>query len=93
MILTPHEATLLACPGAVAGPAVPATTRDRTDAIIEIVEGLLRGDRSRFLIERRVREGWTAEPDPSRSRPRADAVGADHARIAASLLDRHVTSA
>ena len=92
MILTTREATLLTVPRGSPALLFRRTTRDRTDAVLEIGEGLLRGDRSRYLIERRVREGWTTEPGPSRTPTSGHARGADHARIAASLLDDTVSA-
>ena len=92
VILTTREATLLTVPRGSPALLFRRTTRDRTDAVLEIGEGLLRGDRSRYLIERRVREGWTTEPDPARAPTSGHARGADHARIAASLLDDTVSA-
>ena len=91
VILTSREATLLAVSRGSPALLFRRTTRDRADEVVEIGEGLLRGDRSRFLIERRVREGWTTEPDPPHTEASGHAPGADHARIAASLLDDTVS--
>lgn len=91
VMLTAHEATLLAVPRGSPALLFRRTTRDRTDVVVEIGEGLLRGDRSRFLIERRVREGWTTEPDSSGAEAPGRAPQADPARIAASLLDDTVS--
>lgn len=91
VMLTAHEATLLAVPRGSPALLFRRTTRDRTDVVVEIGEGLLRGDRSRFLIERRVREGWTTEPDSSGAEAPGRPPQADPARIAASLLDDTVS--
>lgn len=87
VILTPHETTLLAVPRGSPALLFRRTTRDRTDVVVEIGEGLLRGDRSRYLIERRVREGWTTGPESSGAEGPGRAPQEHPARIAASLLD------
>ena len=92
VMLTAHEATLLAVPRGSPALLFRRTTRDRTDVVVEIGEGLLRGDRSRFLIERRVREGWTVEPESSGAETPGRALEVDAARIAAGLLDDTITS-
>jgi GntR family transcriptional regulator len=91
VILTRHEASLLGVSGGSPALLIRRSTRDRTDVVVEVGEALLRGDRSRFLIERRVREGWPAEARPS-GMPSSDAGTASTARIVASLLDDAVNA-
>jgi GntR family transcriptional regulator len=86
IILTAREAALLSVARGSPALLFRRTTRDRSGAIVEVGEGLLRGDRSRFLIERSVREGWATEADPANGDPRDGATS----RIAASLLDRPI---
>jgi len=62
------------------------STYDGSGVVVEVGHGLLRGDRSRFLIERRVREGWTSEPDPTGIGIAGRAAQDDPPRIAASLF-------
>jgi GntR family transcriptional regulator len=82
VILTPREATLLGVSRGSPALLFRRTTRDRAGVIVELGEGLLRGDRSRFLIERQVREGWATEPATTDEA----SLGNEPSRIAASLL-------
>lgn len=85
IVLTSREAALLCVARGSPALLFRRTTRDRTGTIVEVGEGLLRGDRSRFLIERHVREGWATEAEST------DPPSAAHpSRIAASLLDRPI---
>ena len=83
VVLTGREAALLSVARGSPALLFRRTTRDRTGTIVEVGEGLLRGDRSRFLIERSIGEGWATEADP------ADGAGASGppSPIATSLLD------
>jgi len=56
---------------------------DQTGAHIELSHLLLRGDRSRFLLERRVRDAWAGAP---LDRQPTEAPTPSSDRIAASLL-------
>jgi GntR family transcriptional regulator len=75
VVLGTRDATLL---GVVRGtPALLASrlTRDTSDHVIEQAQALLRGDRSRFLLTRRVPHGpgemsWPGTPLPRASRKR-----------------------
>jgi len=87
VILTAHESNLLGVGRGAPALLFRRTTRDRSDVVVEVGEGLLRGDRSRFLIERLVRESWTTEPRVTSPEATRRASGSDHARIAASLLE------
>ncbi len=86
IIVTASEAALLEVPRGSPALLFRRITRDRADCVVEIAEGTLRGDRSRVLIQRRVREGWTtaAGTAPARRTPQPNP---DAARIAAGLLD------
>jgi GntR family transcriptional regulator len=90
VVLTAGEAHLLGVTRGSPALLFRRTTRDRSGEVVEVAEGLLRGDRSRFLIERHVREGWTSEPDPSDAGTTGRADGEPSARIVASLLDESV---
>jgi GntR family transcriptional regulator len=86
VILTAPEATLLQVGRGSPALLFRRMTRDRGDRVVEIGEGLLRGDRSRFLIQRRVREGWTTQSGIAGS-TLAATDEADSVRIAAGLLE------
>jgi len=88
VVLTAAESHLLAVGRGSPALLFRRTTRDRSDTIVEVGEGLLRGDRSRFLIERHVREGWASGVDPSNPEPLGRPAQDASADIAASLLDR-----
>jgi GntR family transcriptional regulator len=85
LILTTRESTLLEVPRHAPAMLIRRLSTDQTGAIVELSHLLLRGDRSRFLLERHVREAWPGAPaadgtDGSAGRsPSPD-------RIAASLL-------
>jgi GntR family transcriptional regulator len=87
VVLTATESHLLGVTRGSPALLFRRTTRDRSGVVVEVGEGLLRGDRSRFLIERHVREGWTAEPDPSRPAGSVPSGSNGPDSIAASLLD------
>ena len=92
VILTAHEATLLGVSRGLPALLFRRTTRDRGDAVVEIGEGLLRGDRSRFLIQRRVREGWPTAAGPATGDRDDRAREEDPERIAAGLLHDAITA-
>jgi DNA-binding GntR family transcriptional regulator len=83
VILTPHESNLLGLPRHAPAMLIRRVSTDQTGAHVELSHLLLRGDRSRFLLERRVRDAWAGAPldrQPTESpMPSSD-------RIAASLL-------
>ena len=83
VILTPHESTLLGLPRHAPAMLIRRVSTDQTGAHVELSHLLLRGDRSRFLLERRVRDSWAGAPADDRQtaspKPSSD-------RIAASLL-------
>ena len=56
VILTPHESVLLDVPRHTPAILTRRVTTDRTGTIVELSQALLRGDRSRFLLIRRVEE-------------------------------------
>lgn len=87
VILTAAEATLLTVARGSPALLFRRTTRDRDDNVVEIGEGLLRGDRSRFLIQRRVREGWPAAVPPVPAGSGQLSPEPTPIRIAATLLD------
>ena len=62
VILTPHESTLLGLPRHAPAMLIRRVSTDQTGAHIELSHLLLRGDRSRFLLERRVRDAWAGAP-------------------------------
>lgn len=59
VILTPHESALLEVPRHLPAILTRRVTTDREGTIVELSQALLRGDRSRLLLVRRV-----AEPEP-----------------------------
>lgn len=83
VILTPHESTLLDVPRHAPAMLIRRVSADQTGALVELSHLLLRGDRSRFLLERRVRDGWPGAPSvdglAAAATPMSD-------RIASSLL-------
>lgn len=56
-LLTAAEASLLGTHRRAPALLVRRVTADRTDAVIEVAQALLRGDRARFLLRRRVPDG------------------------------------
>ncbi len=56
VILTPHESVLLEVPRHTPAILTRRVTADRTGALVELSQALLRGDRSRLLLIRRVEE-------------------------------------
>jgi GntR family transcriptional regulator len=82
VIVTGPEATLLGVPRHVPAMLIRRSSTDQAGTRVERSHLLLRGDRCRLLLERRVREAWPGAPDP-------DGVGMGPRsldRIAASLL-------
>jgi GntR family transcriptional regulator len=63
VILMPRESTILAVPRHAPAIMTRRITRDATGTIVELGHALLRGDRSRYLLERRVDEPWTSDHD------------------------------
>lgn len=86
VILTAAEGALLAVPRGAPALLFRRTTRDRDERMVEVGEGLLRGDRSRYLIERRVQEGWATRAEPPAGGAAADPADSHAVRIAAGLL-------
>jgi GntR family transcriptional regulator len=83
VILTPHESTLLGLPRHAPAMLIRRVSTDQAGAHVELSHLLLRGDRSRFLLERRVRESWAGAP--SDQEPTTGPMPSPD-RIAASLL-------
>jgi DNA-binding GntR family transcriptional regulator len=80
VVLTPREATLLNVPRGAPALLVRRISSDQTGARVELSNLLLRGDRSRFLLERRVRDGWAGAPaadgPDAPTRPAPDLIAA-----------------
>lgn len=83
VILTTHESSLLQVPRHAPAMLIRRISTDQSGTVIELSHLLLRGDRSRFLLERRVRDGWPGAPAPDGAAT-GDLPTPD--RIAASLL-------
>jgi GntR family transcriptional regulator len=83
VILTAHESSLLEVPRHAPAMLIRRISTDQTGTLVELSHLLLRGDRSRFLLERRVRDGWPGAPAPDGTAA-SDVPAPD--RIAASLL-------
>jgi GntR family transcriptional regulator len=83
VILSAHESTILEVPRHAPAMLIRRISTDQTGSIVEVSHLVLRGDRSRFLLERRVRDAWPGAP-PSDGRSTADLPTPDW--IAASLL-------
>jgi GntR family transcriptional regulator len=83
VILTSHEATLLQVPRHAPAMLIRRISTDQSGAIVELSHLLLRGDRSRFLLERRVRDAWPGAPTTDGTEA-GELPSPD--RIAASLL-------
>jgi GntR family transcriptional regulator len=58
VITTARESALLALPGQAPAILTRRVTKDTSGTIVELGHALLRGDRSRFLLQRHVREPW-----------------------------------
>ncbi len=82
VIPTSRESGLLGLPRHAPAMLIRRMSTDQTGSIVELSHLLLRGDRSRFLLERRVRDGWPGAPTAAGDD--APLPGPDH--IAASLL-------
>jgi GntR family transcriptional regulator len=63
VVMTPHESTLLGVPRHAPAILTRRVTSDTTGVIVELGQALLRGDRSRYLLERRVQEPWASAGD------------------------------
>ncbi len=87
VVLTSREAHVLGVSRGAPALLFRRTTRDRSNVIVEVGQGLLRGDRSRFLIERHVQEGWASSHDPSAPPTTSRPAPETPSRIAAGLLD------
>jgi GntR family transcriptional regulator len=83
VILTAHDSTLLEVPRHAPAMLIRRISTDQTGAIVELSHLLVRGDRSRLLLERRIRDTWPGAPAPE-ERGRHELPTPD--RIAASLL-------
>ena len=76
VVLTAHESGILQVPRRSPALLIRRVSTDQRGSLVELSHLVLRGDRSRYLLERRVREAWPGVP-------------AEHGateRIAASLL-------
>lgn len=86
VILTARESTALEVPRHAPAMLIRRLSTDSIGTVVEVSHLLLRGDRSRFLLERRVRETWPGAPS-------SDAGGGGEAPtpdlIAAALLADH----
>lgn len=60
VITTPRESSLLGLPRNAPAILTRRVTLDRAGTIVELGQALLRGDRSRFLLQRRVRDVWAS---------------------------------
>jgi GntR family transcriptional regulator len=58
VITTARESALLGIPGQTPALLTRRVTSDTNGSIVELGQALLRGDRSRFLLQRHVREPW-----------------------------------
>jgi GntR family transcriptional regulator len=86
VIVTAHEAATLRVPRQTPAMLIRRVSHDQTGAIVELSHLVLRGDRSRFLLERRVRQPWPGAPRTSRH-PDDGRRATPAEAIAASLLD------
>ena len=99
VVTTPREAHLLGVPRHAPALLLRRVAFDSSGVPVEMSNSLLRGDRSRFLLERRYHDVWVAEPgEPparevagsGRQRPRdgeaADRSGIDAAIVREALL-------
>jgi GntR family transcriptional regulator len=62
VILTARESTALEVPRHAPAMLIRRLSTDSIGTVVELSHLLLRGDRSRFLLERRVRETWPGAP-------------------------------
>lgn len=86
VILTPHESMLLDVPRHTPAILTRRVTSDRTGTIVELSQALLRGDRSRFLLIRRVEEP-AADAGPAPLMPPRRVAGAGAATPTPPRLD------
>jgi GntR family transcriptional regulator len=99
VVTTPREAHLLGVPRHAPALLLRRVAFDSAGVPVEISNSLLRGDRSRFLLERRYHDVWAAEPGETaarevagsgRQRPRdgdaSDRSGIDAAIVREALL-------
>lgn len=87
VILTPHESALLDVPRHAPAILTRRVTTDRTGTIVEVSQALLRGDRSRFLLIRRVEEPAGDVETMPLMPPRRSPGGAGTANATAPRLD------
>ncbi len=83
VILTTRESTILEMPRHAPAMLIRRISTDQESMLVELSHLLLRGDRSRFLLERRVRDAWPGAPAPDGTEP---AAASTPDLIAASLL-------
>jgi GntR family transcriptional regulator len=83
VIPTARESALLEVPHHAPAMLIRRISADQSGILVELSSLVLRGDRSRFLLERRIREAWPGAPALDGPREAADAMPD---RIAASLL-------
>ena len=86
VILTPHESVLLDVPRHTPAIMTRRVTTDRSGTIVELSQALLRGDRSRFLLIRRVEEP-AADAEPAPLMPPRRGSGAGSATATPPRLD------
>lgn len=67
VILTARESTALEVPRHAPAMLIRRLSTDSIGTVVELSHLLLRGDRSRFLLERRVRETWPGAPSSDAS--------------------------
>jgi hypothetical protein len=92
VILTPHECGLLDVPRHTPAILTRRVTTDRDGTIVELSQALLRGDRSRLLLVRRVAESGAEATDPPAPADRVEVdragrgVALDAAELARDLV-------
>jgi GntR family transcriptional regulator len=89
VILTSRESTLLRVPRLAPAILTRRVTSDTTGIIVELGQALLRGDRSRYLLERRVDEPWISEGESGRAAATTPATSRlDSPALAGLLLQK-----
>jgi GntR family transcriptional regulator len=91
VILTPAECALLEVPRHTPAILTRRVTTDRTGTIVELSQALLRGDRSRFLLIRRVEEpaAFAAPGSESGAGTTAATLRLDAPTVAGELAPTH----
>ena len=88
VMVTTRESSLLEVPRHAPALLIRRVSSDQSGTLVELSNLVLRGDRSRFLLERRIRQAWPGAPTPdARTKDGPyEPVDAARDRIAASLL-------